>query len=97
MFSISPIEASSAADPNVKPPAMVGVDPAEENGIERPVVEDTGEKHPVEGDKDFLQWVKDKLNGLKGWFGGLIGTTKVDSESGEKNATSIRTEDGQGG
>lgn len=79
VISISPIEASSAADPNVKPPTAVGVDPAEEAGVDRPVVEDTGNGES-EKEKDFLKWIKEKLDGLKGWVGGLISVDKSDGE-----------------
>lgn len=54
---------------------MVGVDDADV-AVDRPVVEDTGNKESKEGDKDFLDWVKKKLDGLKGWFNGVIGSEK---------------------
>lgn len=79
VISISPIEASSAADPNVKPPSVVGVDDADV-AVDRPVVEDTGNKESKEGAKDFLDWIKGKLDGLKEWFNGDIGSEKKEGE-----------------
>ena len=79
IISISPIEASSAADPNVRPPVVVGVDTPEDNGVARPVVDDTGGG----GEKDtpdFLEWFKGKLNGLKGWFNGVFKGDKDEEE-----------------
>lgn len=79
IISISPIEASSAADPNVKPPTFVGVDAAEDKGVPRPVVDDMGTKDPEE-DKDFVKWMKEKLDKLKGWLGGVFGGNKSGNE-----------------
>lgn len=71
-ISISPIEASSAADPNVVPPVMVGVDPAEEVP-ERPVVEDGGQ-HSDEGNgrENLWDYFAGKLEDFKEWFGELV-------------------------
>jgi hypothetical protein len=81
VISISPIEASSAADPNVVPPHMVGVDPADEDNVDRPVVPD--ESGMTEDEKNFWEWITDKLNEAKGWFGELVGS-KEDAEKDEK-------------
>jgi predicted AlkP superfamily pyrophosphatase or phosphodiesterase len=75
VFSISPIEASSAADPNEKPPAFVGVDETIDPQIgdpqtDRPVVPD---ETVVDLDEDFWDWLKDKVEGVKTWFGTVIG------------------------
>lgn len=78
VISISPIEASSAADPNVMPPVVVGVD-SPDVGVDRPVVEDTGNEEDNEDDEDFLEWIKKKLDGVKGWFNGFIGSDKDES------------------
>jgi len=86
VISISPIEASSAANPNLKPPHMVGVDPAEDTGVERPVVPD--ESGLSEEDKNFLQWFREKLDGIKGWFGKLTGSKEQDEEQGKDAQTS---------
>lgn len=76
VISISPIEASSAADPLVKPPHFVGVDIPEKIGndnvsVERPVVDD--EKKKEDGGMDFLAWMKKKLDGVKDWLGDKFG------------------------
>ncbi|PQE25148.1 type I phosphodiesterase nucleotide pyrophosphatase protein [Rutstroemia sp. NJR-2017a BVV2] len=83
ILSISPIEASSAADPNVVPPHMVGVDtpdnPAEDDtNVDRPVVED--ESGMTEEEKNWWEWFKGELDDLKGWIGGFV-------QSGGKNET----------
>jgi hypothetical protein len=78
-INISPIEAISAADPNEKPPVVVGVDPVEEVNVDRPVVGD--ESGMTDEEKDFWEWFKEKLDGIKGWVGGLVGGKKeVDGE-----------------
>lgn len=74
MIHISPIEASSAADPNVVPPSVVGVSPPEDASLERPVVEDEGNKS--DGGVDFLSWFKHKIDKVKGWIGDLVSTEK---------------------
>jgi predicted AlkP superfamily pyrophosphatase or phosphodiesterase len=74
VISISPIEASSAADPNVIPPHMIGVDPADEVNVDRPVVPD--ESGMTEDEKNFWEWLTDKLDKAKGWFGELLGGDK---------------------
>ncbi|RDW66947.1 phosphodiest-domain-containing protein [Coleophoma crateriformis] len=71
MISISPIEASSAADPNNKPPTMVGVDPTEDSNVDRPVVSDESEM--TDEEKSFWEWLEGKLDGWKVWLGGLGG------------------------
>ena len=78
MISISPIEASSAADPDVKPPVMVGVDPSDEPNVDRPVVGD--ESGMTEDEKDFWEWITGKLEGLKGWFGELVHSDNGEGE-----------------
>ena len=78
MFSISPIEASSAADPNEKPPTVVGVDPTDEDNVDRPVVEDESEM--TEEEKNFWEWITAQLEGIKGWFGEFL---KPDNGTGE--------------
>jgi hypothetical protein len=83
VISISPIEASSAADPDVVPPHMVGVDPADEVNVDRPVIPDESEM--TEDEKNFWEWFKDKLDKAKGWFGELVGS-KEDAEKDEKKA-----------
>lgn len=93
VISISPIEASSAANPNVVPPVVVGVDAPEENGVTRPVVEDTGTGE-TEEEKDFVKWMKEKLDKLKGWLGNVFGGDK-DKEKDE--GSTRRMLDGRGG
>lgn len=81
VISISPIEASSAADPDVIPPHLVGVDPTDEINVDRPVVADESEM--TEEEKDFWEWFAGKLEGIKGWFGELVGGGK-DAETGKE-------------
>ncbi|KAE8446453.1 hypothetical protein EG329_011916 [Mollisiaceae sp. DMI_Dod_QoI] len=81
VISISPIEASSAADPNDVPPNMVGVDPADEVNVDRPVIPDESEM--TQEEKDFWEWFKEKLDKVKGWFGELVSSDK-DAETGER-------------
>ncbi|TVY53079.1 putative pyrophosphatase/phosphodiesterase, partial [Lachnellula suecica] len=83
VINISPIEASSAADPNVVPPTMVGVDSPEEFNVDRPVV---GDETEVEAeDQKYWDWLTAKLEELKGWFEGLgSGKGDEESEKGEK-------------
>jgi predicted AlkP superfamily pyrophosphatase or phosphodiesterase len=80
VISISPIEASSAADPNVVPPTMVGVDPADVVSPDRPVVSDEGQMTPEE--KNFWDWFNSRLDKLKGWFGELVGSDKDTDKAG---------------
>lgn len=61
VISISPIEASSAADPDNKPPTMVGVNPAEESV--------SGIVGHHDKDESFWDWFNSRLDKLKGWFG----------------------------
>ncbi|TVY39501.1 putative pyrophosphatase/phosphodiesterase [Lachnellula subtilissima] len=83
IISISPVEASSAADPNVVPPTMIGVDQPEEVSVDRPVVGD--ETEVAAEDKKFLDWIKGKLGEVKDWFKELGGGGEkgVEGESGE--------------
>lgn len=79
MIHISPIEASSAADPNLVPPSVVGITPPEDASVNRPVVEDEGNKS--DGGVDFLSWFKHKIDKVKGWIGDLVSTNKEGGES----------------
>ncbi|TVY89455.1 putative pyrophosphatase/phosphodiesterase [Lachnellula willkommii] len=97
IISISPVEASSAADPNVVPPTMIGVDQPEEVSVDvisvdqpvevsvdRPVVGD--ETEVAAEDKKFFDWIKGKLGEVKDWFkelGGGDGEKEGEGESGE--------------
>lgn len=91
IISISPIEASSAADPNVKPPVVVGVDPADapDVGVDpADEVNDSGDEvnvdRPVVGDdsvvseeeKSFWSWVQEELDAVKGWLSDAVGGKK---------------------
>lgn len=83
VFSISPIEASSAADPNEKPPTFVGVDetnPPDETQADRPVVPD---ESVVNLDEDFWDWLNGKLDDVKTWFGTVV--AEHGKGSGEDN------------
>jgi len=80
LITISPVEASSAADPNVVPPPMVGVDPPQDHSVDRPVVNDEGNKS--DGNVDFLSWLKHKLDKVKGWLGNVVGGKKGAEKSG---------------
>ncbi|PMD63211.1 nucleotide pyrophosphatase family protein [Hyaloscypha bicolor E] len=82
VISISPIEASSAADPNEVPPQMIGVNPTDDASVDRPVVSD--ESSMTEDEKDFWEWFKDKLDKAKGWLAGLTGGKKEGEKEGEK-------------
>lgn len=83
-LSISPIEASSAADPNVVPPHMVGVDTPEDledPNVDRPVVEDESGK--TEDEKKWWEWFKGQLDDFKGWVSGLAhGNGKNETQEG---------------
>jgi predicted AlkP superfamily pyrophosphatase or phosphodiesterase len=74
-ISISPIEASSAADPKVQPPHIVGVDPPDPTPT-RPVAVDegtkTGDKKPAKSGDNVWDYVWGKLDDLKNWFGDLV-------------------------
>jgi hypothetical protein len=59
---------------------MIGVDPAEEANVDRPVVSD--ESGMTEDEKNFWKWFTDKLDKAKGWFGGFFGSDK-DAEKEE--------------
>jgi hypothetical protein len=91
IISISPIEASSAADPNVRPPVVVGVDPADEPDIGVDLADEVNDDadeinvdRPVVGDdtvvsqeeKSFWSWVQEELDGLKGWLSNVVGGKK---------------------
>jgi hypothetical protein len=71
-ISISPIEASSAADPNEAQPEFVGVDPVEEEGQKPPGEGDDKDKGANEEDKGgFWDYLFGKLEGFKDWISGL--------------------------
>ncbi|KAI9745089.1 MAG: hypothetical protein M1818_001367 [Claussenomyces sp. TS43310] len=73
VISISPVEASSAADPNVLPPTMVGVNDPDASAA-RPVVDDGAETHDDAGKSTkFWGWLQGKLDRLKSWLGGTAG------------------------
>ena len=71
IIQISPIEESTAANPDYAPPHFVGVDPAEEPNVDRPVVGD--ESTVSEEEKNFWQWLTDKLDKAKGWVSNITG------------------------
>ncbi len=72
VISISPIEASSAADPNEVAGGFVGVDPVDEGVEESPVEGDDKEKAASEGDNGgFWNYLFGKLEGFKEWISGL--------------------------
>lgn len=71
IVQISPIEESSAANPDYAPPHLVGVDPAEEPNVDRPVVGD--DSTVSEEEKSFWQWLTDKLDKAKGWVSNITG------------------------
>jgi hypothetical protein len=80
VMSISPIEASSAADPSVVPPAIVGVDPADETTPEKPTISDV----PMnDTDQSFWDWFNSRLDKLKGWFDEITKSDKQGKEDGE--------------
>jgi hypothetical protein len=83
VLSISPIEASSAADPGVIPPHFVGVDPAEEVNVDRPVVGD--ESGLTDDEKTLWEWLTGKLEDAKTWLAGITGGDK-----GGANSTTAR-------
>ena len=100
IISISPIEASAAADPNVKPPVVVGVDPADlpDIGVDpTDEVTDDGDEinvdRPVVGDdtvvseeaKSFWEWVQGQLDGMKDWVSNVVGGKKP-PHRGDHNA-----------
>jgi len=68
----SPVQASPAAESNAATTSAVGVTPPEDASVERPVVEDEGNKS--DGGIDFLSWIKHKLDKVKGWIGELVST-----------------------
>ncbi|PBP15704.1 Phosphodiest-domain-containing protein [Diplocarpon rosae] len=93
VLSISPIEASSAADPEELSPAIVGVDPPALPFPERPVVAD--ESTVTQDEQDFWAWFNERLDKMKGWFGGLGsgdngGTDDKSDNDTDKNEGSSR-------
>lgn len=60
---------------------MVGVDPADDVNVDRPVVPDESEM--TQEEKDFWEWFKERLDKVKGWFGELVSSDK-DAETGER-------------
>jgi hypothetical protein len=83
VIEISPIEVSSAADPNVVPPAMVGVDAPEDANVDRPVIGD--DSVVSEEEKSFWSWFTDEMNKAKGWFSNIAGHGEA-NENEEKDA-----------
>jgi hypothetical protein len=63
-ISISPIETSSAADPNEVPPSFVGVDPVDEVGDK-----DSGADEEVK--QGFWDYLFGKLEDFIEWFPGI--------------------------
>lgn len=83
IISISPIENPQAnPDPQNQNPKPVGVDLIEETNVTRPVVGDGAGNNIVVGegktdaqkDKDFWDWFQGKLDEVKEWFGGVVGS-----------------------
>jgi hypothetical protein len=70
IISISPVEASSAADPHEVPPTMIGVDHPDAEA-DRPTA--TDESATSKEEKSFWDWLKDKFDGVKVWFSGIGG------------------------
>lgn len=86
-ISVSPIEASSAADPNEARPSFVGVDPVDEVGDKTAVGDGSkmadeeeeegkkggGEEEEKEEDEGgFWDYLLGKLEDMKEWMAGLI-------------------------
>ncbi|QSZ37155.1 hypothetical protein DSL72_009249 [Monilinia vaccinii-corymbosi] len=87
-LSISLIEASSAADPNVVPPHLVGVDIPEdlkEPNVDRPVVED--ESSMSADEKTWWTWFKGHLDDFKGHIGDFKGWVSGLTHGKGKNGT----------
>lgn len=74
VISISPIEASSAADPAEVPPTMVGVDPADDAPM-------------TDEEQSFWDWFNDRLDKLKGWFGEITGSEKEKEKEGKDDGS----------
>lgn len=70
IISISPIEASSAADPNVIPPHLVGVDEPDEAPSDAADVE--GDGTVADKGKKIWDWFSGKFDDLKTWAGDLV-------------------------
>lgn len=71
-ISISPIEASSAADPNETQPGFVGVDPVEEGGEKTSAEDDNTDEAANEEQKNgFWDYLMGTLEGFKDWVSGL--------------------------
>ncbi|PBP21765.1 Phosphodiest-domain-containing protein [Diplocarpon rosae] len=85
VLSISPIEASSAADPAELSPALVGVDPPALPFPERPVVAD--ESTATQDEQDFWAWFNERLDKMKGWFGELVGGDNGGADEKSDNDT----------
>jgi len=79
IISISPIEASSAADPNEKPPSVVGLNPPHDPPVETPATPDPNDLD--ENEKDFWQWFKDEFEKAKGWLSGLTAGKGTDKKA----------------
>jgi hypothetical protein len=60
---------------------MIGVDDPYADVPKRPVVGD--ESGMTDDEKDFWEWFKGKLDGVKDWWGELVGSEKVKTEGGE--------------
>jgi len=79
IISISPIEASSAADPGEVTPGFVGVDPVDEVGKKPPVEGDKGNGADEEVKQGFWDYLFGKLEGFLDWIPG-VGDSDGDSE-----------------
>jgi hypothetical protein len=82
VIEISPIEVSSAADPNVVPPTMVGVDTPEDANVDRPVVGD--DSVVSEEEKSFWSWFTDEISKAKGWFSNITGHGEANENEEKK-------------
>lgn len=88
VIHIDPIEASSAADPDVVPPHFVGVDPPTDeqmtdpegqqgnDGEEQPPVQDDDQESKDGGKSSWLDFIKQKLENLKDWAVGVVDAVK---------------------
>lgn len=73
-ISISPIEASSAANPNEAPPGFVGVDQPDE-AENKAATEDDGTADEEDGG-GFWDYLFGKLQGFKEWIEGLADSSR---------------------